>query len=113
MLGQRLSVDIYSIVVFLLRPMNNDPAISHPGSPDSSVGVPHHYGGDTTLEIAACPGVGLPPLGGKASGQAFQHDLHPGNQQAVGEGGLELMKLIIQVLMFPPALQLVGFLRSF
>ena len=39
------------------------------------MGGPHHCDGDPTLDISTCPGVGLPPLGGEESGQAFQRVL--------------------------------------
>ena len=52
-------------------------------SPDAAVGGRHHFDGYPTLDIAACPGLGFPPLSGEAFGQAFNCDLFLVTQKAV------------------------------
>ena len=46
------------------------------------VGGPHHFDGNPTLDIAACTGVGLTPLGGESAGQAFQFGLRLSTHKA-------------------------------
>ena len=48
--------------VFLLQEMDACPLRRHPGPPDALVCGPHQSDGDPTLDVPACPSVGLPPL---------------------------------------------------
>ena len=62
-----LPVDIDSISVVPLRPLNADYSCMHPGSPYAVVGGPYHCDGKPTPEISTCSGVGFMTLGGKVA----------------------------------------------
>ena len=55
--GSLLSVDIEACAVFPLRSPNAYLTLRNLGYPDAAVSGPHHFDGDPTSDIAACPGV--------------------------------------------------------
>ena len=63
--------------------LDTDLTCWNPVPPDSVVGGPHHFDGDTTLDIATCNGVGLTPLFGEAAGQVFKLGLCLGTHKAI------------------------------
>ena len=81
--GCILPVEIDTSTVLPLKPLNADPNRGNLGAPYIVVGGPHHCDGETTPDIAACPGVVFPSLGGEADGRVFQCCLCLGTHQAV------------------------------
>ena len=117
-LGYCLSVDIHLSTVLPLGPLNYGTDCGHPGAPGTAMGGPYHFYGDSTMEIYTCPGIGLPPLGREAAGQAFQHSLHLCSQKAIhwddkGGKGKEFLETGIQIITFPPDPQQGGFSMAF
>ena len=71
-LGRLLPVAIEACAFLQLRILGAHPTFRHLGYQDAEVGSPHRFDGDPNKNIAACHGVGLPPLDGKAAGNTFQ-----------------------------------------
>ena len=64
--------------IFQLQSMNAYLLCRHPEPPDAPVCGPHQFDGNPTLDVSACPVVGIPPLCCKVTGYPFQvsHSLH-------------------------------------
>ena len=78
-----LLVLIYPRTVLPMGTLENDPDCRHMGDPGAVTDSTRHCDGDPDSDVSKCPEVGLPPLGGKAGGQVFQHGLSLSAQQAV------------------------------
>ena len=81
--GQLLTVELKFCTILPLIMMDAYPNHMHPGSPYAAVGGPHHCDGKPSPDIATCTGLGFPPIGVKAAGQAIQRGLLLGTQQTV------------------------------
>ena len=68
-------VDMESGAVLLLGPLDADSGCQHLVSPVSFLSGYYHCDGGPNMDIPAHMIVGLPPLGGKADGQALQRGL--------------------------------------
>ena len=66
-----LEVDMEDGAILPLGILDTDPDLRNSGSLDAAVNGPYHSDGDPTPDIPACPGVGFPPFGGEADGEAL------------------------------------------
>ena len=63
-----LEVDMEAGAVLPPELLDTYLACRNSGAPDAAMSGLHQSDGNPTPDIPACPGVGLPPLGGKMSG---------------------------------------------
>ena len=69
---ERLHEEVELVAVFPLQALEADIVRQYPGPPDAPVCGPHQSDGDPTLDVSACPGVGMLPLCCEADGHPLQ-----------------------------------------